>query len=358
MLMIVFPITIMWILGNVFAGQFSSEGMKIENAQVAYSINASSTLESGFNQFAKSISKMDIEMIEVDDKDNAIQKVEKGVYTCYLEINEDNNELIIMKNDNINNVANLIESMLSTFVQRYNLINQIIKINPQALNEISKNDSEDTHSKINLISIDENKTPRAIDYYGITMISLIIMYSINVSSNSIWGERTRKTSSRIMSTPVKRSEIFIGKIIGNLILIAAQMSLVILFSILVLGVNYGNDILTVVLILLSQIVMCVSIGVGTAMLSSNINAMSGVIDFAIPVIIFFGGGYCPLSQIGSKFVNMMSNCSPIKWINDSIFNVIYLSNYRYVGIAVSICLGVAAVFLLLSVSKFNKMGEL
>ena len=148
----------------------------------------------------------------------------------------------------------------------------------------------------------------------------------------ISGEKNTKTRDRIMSGPVRRFEFLIGKTIGAVIVTMLQIGIVLLFSKFVFNINFGNDIFTIILILISQIIMAVSLGVGLGFIFKNENIAGGILNFIIPVMVFLGGSYAPVDNMGSKtFTDIVTYLSPVRWVNQSIIGVIYSDNYNKVG---------------------------
>ncbi len=355
-LMIAFPLLLMVILGVVFNGQFASNGIDFSGAKVIYSAKEDGNLHKGFKEFAHELEEMNIIFEQIENEDDAIKKIQDDLYTCYISLDENSKELNIYKNNKRNTTASFIEGMLATFVQRYNLVSQIIEVNPNSIDEIMNKDIKNDYVKI--VSIDEKKQARAIDYYGITMLTLIIMYSVNAGIFSIQGEQTIKTGDRIIGTPINKYKVFLGKVLGAFAVTAIQISIVILFSTKILGVNWGNDIVTILIIIITQIIMCISIGVGIGFLVSSQEVGNGVISAIIPLLVFLGGGYYPLERIGSDLLFKISIISPIRWINDSIFNVIYLNDYKYVSSTVVFNIVISFVFLLLANMKYRRREEI
>lgn len=355
-LMIAFPLLLMVILGVVFNGQFASNGIDFSGAKVIYSAKEDGTLHKEFKEFAHELEEMNIMFEQIENEDDAIKKIQNDLYTCYISLDENSKELNIYKNNKRNTTASFIEGMLATFVQRYNLVSQIIEVNPNSIDEIMNKDIKNDYVKI--VSIDEKKQARAIDYYGITMLTLIIMYSVNAGIFSIQGEQTIKTGDRIIGTPINKYKVFLGKVLGAFAVTAIQISIVILFSTKILGVNWGNDIVTILIIIITQIIMCISIGVGIGFLVSSQEVGNGIISAIIPLLVFLGGGYYPLERIGSDLLFKISIISPIRWINDSIFNVIYLNDYKYVSSTVVFNIVISFVFLLLANMKYRRREEI
>ena len=173
-------------------------------------------------------------------------------------------------------------------------------------------------------------------------------------SFGIASEKNSRTRDRILMSPVRKYEFLIGKTIGGVIGTILQIAIVIMFSKFVLHANWGNDIFTVLIIFISQIIMAISIGVGLGFIFKNENVANGVLNFMIPVMVFLGGSYMSVDGFGSKTFQVITYLSPVRWDNKSIFDVIYNSNYSKVPYLIMINIIIAVVFIAISSLLFRK----
>lgn len=350
-IMIAFPIALMWILGTAFSGVMGGDSLMFENTKVAYSVNGEGQRAQAFEDFMKKTEEMGIKATRIQDYDKGINSVKETEYACYIDFNNSENKISLFKNERYNLEASFVEGVFQAFVQKYNVISEIAKVNPEAVREVLK---EDSKKYVQVKSIDRKKQPRAIDYYGITMTTLIIMYGSMAGGFGINGERTNKTRNRILASPIKKYEFFIGKNIGTFVGLIFQLLIVIVFSRFVLGVDYGGNPALVYLIMASEAFMSVAMGVGVAFIFKSEAAVSGVLNMIIPFMIFLGGGYVPLEQINSEVLFNLAKISPVRWANDTIFKIIYAGDVSNVVTTISINLIAALVFLTISTLIFRK----
>jgi ABC-2 type transport system permease protein len=352
-LMIAFPIILMWILGTALSGGMDENSSMFENIKVAYSINGEGQRVKAFEQFLDETEKFGIETTKIKDYESGINSVKETEYTSYIYFNDSENKINLYKNERYNLEATFAEVVLQGFIQKYNVIAEIAKVNPASLEEVLKGDSK---NYVEIKSIDRKKQPRAIDYYGITMTTLIIMYGSLYGGFGIIAERTKKTGNRILTSPIKKYEFFIGKNIGTFASLIFQLLIVIIFSGYVLGVDFGDRPEVVFLIMASEAFMAIALGIGAAFIFKSEGVISGVLNAMIPLMIFLGGGYVPLEQFNSKVLLSIAKVSPVRWANNTIFKVIYSGNFNDVFTTISINLITAAVFLTVATLIFRKEG--
>ena len=349
-MMILFPIALIVVISAAFSSSFSSS-IDIGTPKVLYSIEGSGVASDNFKTgFIEKGKDFKIEFTKMNDMDSAKKKLVSKEYDAIIEMKSDNK--IEFYKSNVESLrAGVVESILSTYVQEFNVIIDVCKVNPGIINSLIR-DNNNNYSTI--ISVNKSSQPSSLDYYTIAEIALIIMYAGMAGLFGIASEKNSKTRDRILISPVRKYEFLIGKTIGGVIGTILQIAIVILFSKYVLKANWGNDIFTVLLIFISQIIMAISIGVGLGFIFKNENVANGILNFMIPVIVFLGGSYMPVDGFGSKTFQAITYLSPVRWVNRSIFDVIYNNDYSKVPFAILINLGIAVIFLAISSLLFRK----
>jgi len=349
-MMILFPIALIVVISSAFKTSFTSS-IDIGTPKVLYSIEGKGVTSDNFKtSFIERGKDFKIEFTKMDNMDSAKQKLISKEYDAIIQMKADN-KIEFYKSGLESIKAGVVESILSTYVQEFNVIMDISSVNPRIINSLLK-DNNANYSTIT--SLNKAVQPSSLDYYTIAEIALIIMYSGMTGLFGIASEKNSKTRDRILISPVKKYEFLIGKTLGGVIGICIQIAIVVLFSKYVLGANWGTDIFTVLLIFISEIVMAISIGVGLGFIFKNENVANGFLNFLIPVIVFLGGSYMSVDGFGSKTFQAITYLSPVRWVNRSIFDVIYNNSYSKVPLAILFNLGIAVVFLAISSLLFRK----
>lgn len=355
-IMILFPIVLMVILGTVFNDQSKNVG-SIGNINVAYEITGNGEVSESFEKIIDELSKTeDIVFTKIEENTKAMEDIKNLNYACYIVVNEENNEIKLYENDRFNFQASFVEAIMETFVQRYNTIIEVAKINPKMVATITENNST-MESYVSIKSIVANRTPSALDYYGVTMLTLIIMYSSMTGAFAVKGEKLKNTVGRMLISPANKMEIFAGSTLGAVFTTIIQMAIVFLFSKYVLKVYWGNNIGAILSIILSLIIMAVSWGIASGYMFKNSNAMDGFLNLLIPIMCFLGGAYINVSSFQNKIFIALTKLSPVKWVNSTIFNIVYNNDFSDFGTTIAINLGLAIVFMILASLRFNKEAE-
>lgn len=354
LMMVLFPIILIIILGAAFSNSFDST-IKLSNVTVLYSedINDSGqTFIEAFGSFREGLTKeLGISFQKTDDVNMGRESIKNRKYSAYLNITGNPQQIRLYMNENHGLTASLLKSALNSFINTYGVMSTIAVNNPAALAMIQK---EGQGNYVSIRALDEKRQPGSLDYYTITMMTMILLYASMTGFWSVRSDMEQKTAYRTLCAPVRGYELLTGKVLGCTIVTLVQGLVVILFSGLVLNAYWGEDLVTVTLLLLSQSIMAVSMGVGLAYLFKNGAAGNGILNTIVPIFVFLGGGYVPLNVMGSTFENI-SSISPVKWINSALFRMIYDGDYSQVPISLGINLTIATAFIMIA-ELFSRKG--
>ncbi len=356
-MMILFPIILIIILGAAFSGTFDST-IKLGEINVLYTIDenvntADPMFEKAFNSFRDGMNKEhDIKFEETEDINVGMAGIENKQYDAYFHITGDPVRADMYKNESSGFKTGIVENAMGSFLDTYVTMSVIARNNPAAL---TAQQSPDSGGYVKISSIDRKRQPGSTDYYAITMLTLFLLYA---TLTGFWGVRSEieeKTAARILCSPTTNYQLLAGKVLGGITVTILQALVVILFSGLILKADWGEDLFTVALLVISYSIMAVSIGVALAYMIRNGEAASGILNSVIPVLVFLGGGYVPLETMNAN-LSTIASISPVKWINSALLNVIYDGNYSSVAVSVCINLGMAVLFIVFSV-VFSKRGN-
>lgn len=344
-MMVLFPIILILVLGTALSGSFD-QSAAFKNIDIIYTSPSGGSFVQAFKGFITKGGEMGFNFTEAQSVPEAVARVKNGNYTCFINVSE--NGLEIYENDKNAFKANLVEGVLGTFIQRYKALSQIALVNPVAVGKIINDQSNPNF--VRLSTLGELKQPKALDYYAVTMITLFILYSSMTGAHAIKDEKTAKTMNRLLCAPIKKPQVLTGKILGALVITSLQVLVVILISRFFLKAYWGNHLGIISLLLASEIVMAVSLGIGVGFVVRN---EMGILNFLIPLMAFFGGSYIQLEGLG-KTMLLVSNFSPVRWVNKAIFAVIYSNDYSSVAEAIIRNLCLAAIFVVIASFTFRK----
>lgn len=336
---ILFPIVLIFVFGIILNGTMN-KSKNFKDVKIGYYSAENKDMNNEFNEIKRQGIKLGIKFYE-EKKESGIKKVEDGKYTCFIEIK--NSEINMYKSDKDEFKTSLVESLMKTFIQRYNAIFKIASVNPKALGNI--NLKSINMSLVNDISINGKGAPGSMDYYAVTMLTYIMMFSLLNGFTTM--SKRKQITNRIICSPVRNSDVICGKILGDIVFSAMQILILILFSKFVFKAYFGEHILAVFLIVLAEAAVAISIGISIGLMDKNYDEINTQFVAVSMVIGFLGGSYFPVKYMGKTF-QMVANISPIKLINDAVFNVIYENNFVMAFRAIGICSVVCIIFIIIT----------
>lgn len=143
--------------------------------------------------------------------------------------------------------------------------------------------------------------PRLLSVYcfepGILAL-VIIFLCVVLTSSSLAGEKERGSVDLLIVSPVRPWELFIGKMLPNLLLGIFAMSTAILAGYYVLGVPINGSLIAVLLVTLLYTITCLMLGLLISLYSTTqTNAMAtGMAVVTLPVL-YFGGVTVPVENL-------------------------------------------------------------
>jgi ABC-2 type transport system permease protein len=342
--MLAFPIVLMLVLGTALSNAFSNQ-VSIGKIHVLYKDHANGGVSQSFQAFAKQVSKSDIHFKKANEETDGKKELKDGKYDAYIDI--DNNGIKLYHNGQNSIEASIVQGMLQAFTDKYNLAAQVVKVAPNQVATVLSSRGHDDYIKD--MSLHSAKQPGSMDYYAIAMTTMIALYAAIGASNLMRGERSLKTADRLLASPVTRGEILIGKILGSLVLNSLCILIVVVFSKFAFKANWGDHLGMVLLILLTEVILAVSFGLGLSYITKTGATARIIIMIVVQLASMVGGAYYKLSDTSG-----ISSLSPLTWANTAITKIIYGNDLAAAVPAISLNLGISAVFLAIVIVSLQK----
>ncbi|HEK9986122.1 SagG family ABC transporter permease subunit [Streptococcus equi] len=350
LMMVVFPILMILILSFAFKSSFNTAAT-VPKLTVRYQLEGKETeYQKNFITFLKLLNKeLHLEAKETKDIAKAKQKVSEGALTAALEVKSDQNIEVTTNSINQQN-ADLINMLVNIYVDNAKTYDSIANLYPEAISNIKKRKIDYIASS----SVQTSKGMSSADYYAISMFTMITFYSIMSAMNLVLSDRQQGVASRIYLTGVSNSAILLGKLIGGMLATAVQLTLLYVFTRFVLRVNWGTNDWQIIGVTASLVYLSVAIGIGLATGIRNQSFLTVASNAVIPIFAFLGGSYIPLSTLNSALINQLSNISPIKWVNDSLFYLIFGGQSNPIPVTLMVNLGIGTAFILFALVRMRK----
>lgn len=182
--------------------------------------------------------------------------------------------------------------------------------------------------KINNIS-NKNLSYTMIEYY--TLIAMACLYGAMLSMFIINYQlpNMNSTGKRISASPINKTKQLISSLLSAYIVQIIGLLLLFLFTIFILKVDYGKNLLYVIITSLCGALSGLSLGVATSTLfKTNENAKTGII-IAITMLFCFLSGMMGITMkyIIDKNIPLLNMINPANMITDALYSLYYYNTF-------------------------------
>lgn len=345
--MLAFPIVLMLILGTALSNAFDNT-IKIDKIHVLYTEQNDSHISSAFHTFIKEAKRENMYFSNASASIDGKRAVKQDEYDAYVEITDQGIQFYGSERESIK--ASIVEGMLTAFTDRYNLISNIAKEKPNKVQTVMASAGG---SYVKETSLQADRAPGSMDYYAMAMTTMIAMYSAISASFLIRSERIRNTAVRLAVAPIRKMEIFLGKILGSIAINFVCILIVMAFSRFAFGANWGSNPGMVILILFTEVFLAVSFGLGISYMIKSDQGTRTIIMIILQLASFFGGAYFKIDN-AQGFLKLIIDLSPINWAREALTKMIYNNDVTAALQTAALNVGIALVFLIAAITAFRK----
>jgi ABC-2 type transport system permease protein len=153
------------------------------------------------------------------------------------------------------------------------------------------------------------------------MVMFVMFSVIFASAGVIMDERKDNTWNRLIMSPTQRSTIMAGNIIGTFVKGCIQVMFIVLFSKFAIGVDWGQSLSALTVIMSMFIVAVTGLGLFLATIiktNAQLNAISSIV---ITCTTMVSGCYWPL-ELEPQFMQDIAVLFPQYWAMKGMRNVI------------------------------------
>ncbi|MDD3839961.1 MAG: ABC transporter permease [Clostridia bacterium] len=176
------------------------------------------------------------------------------------------------------------------------------------------------------LEVKANDTQQQEDYEGFAhaamgMIIQFTMFTVIFTSGEILEERKNKTWSRLLTTPTSIASILGGKIMGAYLIGALQVAILILAGNYLFGVDYGNDILGVIVVMAMFLLAVTGIGIFMSTIAKSMAQLQVLAPIVIVSSCMLGGCFWPL-EIVSPTMQNIAKFTPQAWTMQALKDIV------------------------------------
>lgn len=182
-------------------------------------------------------------------------------------------------------------------------------------------------------------------YYTLVELSFMMMYIAMIIAKSVFEEKELKTASRIKLSGASIQAIIFSKVAVGLIIGIIQILIVYLFSLIILGIKWGEYTVIMMLMFLILALATSSIGAAIGAAMKNKNSMNNAVMMLALICGLLGGMFTPTSYLDStKVLAVLMRCTPLYWINKALISL-QQGNMTSTVIWAIVCCGVIGILM-------------
>jgi ABC-2 type transport system permease protein len=206
------------------------------------------------------------------------------------------------------------------------------------------------------LATEDEEAPAPANDYAHSSAGIMVQFAmagLMGAAAIIVAERKTGTMLRLLTTPITRIEIVLGHFLAMFIMILVQLTVLILFGQLLLGVGYLRVPLATLLMLLTTAFWAASLGL---LIGIFARTEEQVIIFALMVMLLLsglGGAWMPLEFTGTTF-QTVGHLLPTAWAIDGFENIVVRGlGLDSVLLPAAIVFGFAIVFFAAAIWRFR-----
>ncbi len=112
--------------------------------------------------------------------------------------------------------------------------------------------------------------------------------------------------------------------------------------------NWGDHLGIIFIILLTQVFLAISFGLGIGYITKTAEASRAIIMVVVQLASIFGGAYFVVEE------NFVTNLSPLTWANTAVMKIIYANDVGAALPVIGLNLGISALFLLIAIIALRR----
>ena len=183
---------------------------------------------------------------------------------------------------------------------------------------------------------------------------MFLLFSLTSAATSLFDEKKAGLYQRLLSAPVRRTEILWSKYIFGILLGLIQLTALFVAGWLLFGIDIWSNFFNLLLICFAAATACVAFGMLLASVAKTSSAASGLGTFLILTMSAIGGAWFPTSFM-PEFVQHLSKLTIVYWSIEGFIQVLWAGcTTRELLPTLGILVAIAATVNAFSVWRFNR----
>ena len=168
----------------------------------------------------------------------------------------------------------------------------------------------------------EVSKPESKSYYTFSALAFSLLFMGLLIAHSVYDEKALDTIVRIKLSKSGVGRMMLSKVLTGVLCGCGQVAVAFLFSTLVLGVEWGEQLPWMLLILLMLALYSATFGAIVGMLSKNKSMCQSTVLMVSMLCGYLGGSITPLYLLENiPVLNWLVKISPLYWTNRAMINL-------------------------------------
>ncbi len=138
---------------------------------------------------------------------------------------------------------------------------------------------------------------RAIDFFGLSMTSMFLMFGAMFGAFATIKERREQTLSRLLATPTSALSVTGGKMLGIWVLGMAQFTVLYVFTRFLFGVQWGDDVFAIYVIAAAEMLAVTGLALLIASIAKTERGAGGIGPLVIQIQALIGGAFFTITVL-------------------------------------------------------------
>lgn len=344
-LMILFPILLIYLLGNLLSEDNMADDV-IGNLRIGYIIETNSPMEEAVvsNFIKESADEKNITFTKATEKEAAKGQVAGNELDGFVIFSDDKIQVYEGK-DIIKNRT------ISAIMTGYSYLSKSITVIANTVPDKLTTEKTDRGSFVQEKEFNANRS--MLDYYGVSMIVMMIFMGAIAGVDTFKEEKQLKTVNRLIVSPMRRNNIFLQKVIGKVPSAILEVVVIMIVSVVCFNVKYAttlsNNLILATFFLLTSFTMLM-IGIVLGMFIKS-NPMVYILG-PVWVMMFLSGTFAK-----DIYIKGLSDCMPPYQVQQAAFDITVFGRTEKVFSIMTIEVIIIIAMTGIGVIRFNKMKE-
>lgn len=246
--------------------------------------------------------------------------------------------------------ASIVQSFLNQYRQTTATVTRLISTDPSQAEAILAALSE-SETYIQNRPVSQSELDPLLGYFY-ALIGMSCFYGSILGLREVSEIQANQSmvAARVNVSPVHKMKYFLSSALASILVHAIQIILLLLFIQYVLGLDFGNQTLYIVLTCILGSLAGFAYGCFiSSVVKASVNAKSGILISSTMLLSFFSGMmYGGMKHLIQTHVPILAYLNPVSLISDALYSLNYFDNYERFGLNMILLAAFTVVFLLLT----------